>query len=115
MASTFTRKTDRNLGTTATAVATYTPVSGKVATVIGLSLANIDSGNNLLVDVWHYDSNAAANTYLLKDAPIPIGSSLVPVGGDQKIVLANGDYIVIQSNFNTSIDAFMSVLELDQA
>lgn len=113
MASTFTRKTDRNLGTTATAVATYTPVSGKVATVIGLSLANIDSGNNLLVDVWHYDGSA--NTYLLKDAPIPIGSSLVPVGGDQKVVLANGDYIFIQSNYDTSVDAFMSVLELDQA
>ena len=40
-----------------------------------------------------------------------MGGALVPIGGDQKVVLETGDIIKITSNTASSADAIVSVLE----
>jgi len=47
-----------------------------------------------------------------KDAPIPVGSSLVVVGGDQKLVLNNADHVMITSSAASSVDVVTSYLEI---
>jgi hypothetical protein len=54
----------------------------------------------------------AGNTYLVTNAPISSGSSLLVGGGDQKIVLIAGDKIYVQSSASTSADAVMSIMEI---
>ena len=53
----------------------------------------------------------ASNTYsIIQQAPILTGSSLVVIGGDQKVVLQANDYVQISSSANT--DSWISVLEI---
>ena len=47
-----------------------------------------------------------------KDAPVPTGSSLVVVGGDQKVVMEVSDVIKVQSDTANSVDTNMSILEI---
>ena len=57
-------------------------------------------------------NNGGDSCYLVKDAPIPIGSSLVAVGGDQKVVMNAADVIKVSSSAATSIDVALSILEI---
>ena len=50
--------------------------------------------------------------FLTKQTSIPYGQTLVPVGGDQKIVLEAGDYLQVQSSTASSIDVIVSLLEI---
>lgn len=109
MANTFTRKLSRSIGTSATAVGSYTVGSSTETTIIGLTLAN-RTASEVLADVTLNDG--ANDTFMVKDAPIPAGSSLVVVGGDQKVVLVTGDSIKVTSDTASSIDAIMSILEI---
>lgn len=110
MANVFTRKTERNIGTSPTAINSYSPGSGVVSTVIGLSVSNVDAANTILVSVDHYDG--ANPTHLIKNVPLPVGSTLVVVGGEQKLVLLEGDSVRVSSNVASSVDAIMSLLEI---
>jgi hypothetical protein len=53
-----------------------------------------------------------ANTYVVVNAPISSGSSLVVGGGDQKLVLITGDNVFVQSSASSSLDAVMSIMEI---
>jgi hypothetical protein len=110
MANTFTRKMSQSVGTTATRVGSYTVPAATATTIIGLSVAN-RTGSQVFANVFVSD-NAVTNTYVVYNAPIPAGGALVAVGGDQKIVLTNGDGIFVQSSAASSIDAILSVLEV---
>lgn len=110
MANVFTRKTERSIGTSPTAIESYSPGSGVTSTVIGLSVANIDESNTVLVTVDHYDG--ANTTHLVKNAPLPSGGSLIVIGGEQKLVLLEGDNVRVTSNVASSVDAIMSILEI---
>jgi hypothetical protein len=61
----------------------------------------------VLVDVAHKSNTAT--TYIVKNAPITAGSSLVPIGGDQKIVL-HGEEMQVSANTASSVDVVMSLL-----
>lgn len=108
----FKRFTSRQVGTTPAAVGTYTVPSSTVATIIGLSVSN-RSNEAVECSVYHRD-NSANETFLARFIPVPYGASVVVVGGSQKIVLESGDQIFVESSAASSIDAFMSVLEVDQ-
>jgi hypothetical protein len=110
MANTFTRKLSRQIGTTATQVGSYTVGAATTTVVVGLSVTNI-TGSTVSANVFIQD-NAAANTYLVTNAPISSGSSLVVGGGDQKIVLITGDKVYVQSSAATSLDCVMSIMEI---
>ena len=109
MPNTFTRKLSRSIGTSAVAIGSYTVGSNTETTVIGLTLAN-RTASEVLAKVRLNDGTN--DTFIVSDAPIPAGSSLVVVGGDQKVVLVTNDSITVESDTASSIDAIMSILEI---
>ena len=109
MANTFTRKLSRSIGTSLTAVGSYTVGASTDVTVIGLTVANT-TASQVLVDATLNDGSN--DTYIVKNAPVPAGSSLVIIGGDQKVVLTTNDSIKVKSDTATSVDAVMSILEI---
>jgi hypothetical protein len=59
-----------------------------------------------------YITRSAVNYFLISGATIPVGSSLVIVGGDQKVVLQAADVLVVINSVASSGDAFCSLLEI---
>jgi hypothetical protein len=87
----------------------YTAGSGVQATVIGMTVANITTGDvkaNVIIN------SSGTNYFLVRDAIIEPGSALVPIGGDQKLVLEDTDYLKVQSDTTSSLDVVVSVLEI---
>jgi hypothetical protein len=109
MANAFLRKTSRAIGTTPVTVGGYTVAAATQVTVIGLSVSNI-TASPLTVTVNHSDGTNL--TSLVKTAPIPVGSSLVVIGGDQKLVLQSGDSVQVTASVASGVDVVMSVLEI---
>ena len=105
MANFFRTFTSRNLTTSLADVGGYNS-RANTATVIGLAISN-KSNTAVLVNVAH--ATNSVSTMIIQNAPITAGSTLVPIGGDQKIVL-HGESIKVSSNTASSCDAVMSVL-----
>ena len=75
----------------------------KETTVIGMSVANTGASAAT--------ASVKLNTaYLVKDAPIPVGGSLVVIGGDQKTVVEATDTLKVSSD--VTVDVITSVLEI---
>ena len=111
MTSNFTVQTSRSIGTTLTAIGSYTVPSSATggATVIGLSIANTTIAPvNANVSI----NDGTNDTYIMKNVNLPNGSTLVIIGGEQKVVLLSGYSIKVQSSNASSIDAILSILEL---
>jgi hypothetical protein len=107
MANTFKNNFQQNIGQTVQTV--YTAGSGVQATVIGMSVANVvttDVRANVIVN------SSGTDYYLVKNATIEPGSALIPIGGDQKLVLEASDFLRVQSDTATSLDVIVSVLEI---
>ena len=113
MANSFLSETDTAVGTSPASI--YTCPASTQTTVIGLSISNIVT-SQILVDVQldasARTSGAEDSVYLGKDAPIPVGSSLVVVGGDQKVVMEPGDVIKVTSDTASSADVVLSHLDI---
>ena len=107
MASTFKSYGTKDVGTSTTTA--YTAPGATVATVIGLSISNTLAASMVSVDVTAV--KGGTSYFLIKNAPISPGGSLIVVGGDQKVVLETGNLIQVKSSVAASIDAFISVLE----
>jgi hypothetical protein len=107
MANTFKNSFSKDVGTSAATV--YTTPSSTQTTVIGLSIANTTT-TSVLGDV--YVTSDSVDYYIVKGATIPPGGALVPVGGDQKLVLEAADALKIVSNTADSLDVVCSVLEI---
>lgn len=109
MANIFYRKASANIGNTAQTVGSYTVASGAKTVVLGLTVSNT-TGSTINADVWI--NNGDDNFYLVKGAPISAGGALIPIGGDQKLVLQFNDNVKILSDSASSIDAVMSIMEI---
>ena len=109
MPNNFKRKLSRSIGTSLTQVGSYAVGSNTEVTVIGLDIANTSS-SQVLVDATLNDGSN--DTYLIKEAPIPSGGSLVVIGGDHKVVLEPTDSIKVKSDTASSVDVVMSILEI---
>jgi len=108
MASAFKNFTAQAVGVTANAV--YNPTTANIqSTVIGMTLSNIITST---VSVSVFLSDGSANTFLIKNAVVPVGGTLVPIGGDQKLVLEQNNSIYVTSNTASSVDVIISVLEI---
>jgi hypothetical protein len=55
---------------------------------------------------------SAVDYYLIKSATVPVGGTLVVVGGDQKTVLVTGDALKVISSAAASADVITSVLNI---
>lgn len=107
MANTFTRYLNKNVGTSAATVVTVGAATQ--TTVIGLSFANTTTSP---ITVSAYVTASAVDYYLIKDATVPVGSSLVVVGGDQKFVMVTSDALKVVSSAASSADVITSVLNI---
>lgn len=107
MANTFTSYVNKNVGTSAATVVTVG--ASTQTTIIGMSAANTTS-SPITVDA--YITRSATDYYLIKGATVPVGSSLVIVGGDQKVVLITSDVLKVISSAASSADVVTSVLNI---
>ena len=107
MANTFKLKTKANIGISTQNV--YVVPSATTTVVIGITLANT-SGTGCLVGVG-ITRPSTDDVKLLKNAPIPQGSSLEFMSGN-KVLLEASDTITVDSDSNNSIDASLTIMEI---
>ena len=107
MPNTFKNFKSKNVGTSAATV--YTCPSATQTTVIGLSVANT-SASPITTDV--YITSGGTDFFLIKSGVVPVGGTLVIVGGDQKVVLEAADALKLVTSAASSADAVASVLEI---
>ena len=99
MANTFKSNLASNIVTSGNTV--YTCPSATQTTLIGMTLSNKSAGT---VTANVYITRSAVDYSIISNAPILSGSTLVPIGGDQKVVLQASDIIKVTSSANGSID-----------
>jgi len=97
--------------------ALYTTPADTTTVVLGIILCNIDSSQRL-VDV-KLDSNTSGGgrsatntvTFLLKDVPIPSGSTLEVLAGN-KVVLETTDGLLIDCDVADKVSVTLSIMEI---
>lgn len=110
MANAFKNNGVATIGTSyVTVYAPSTTIPGTSGTVIGLSVANKHT-DDVLIDAIL--SKPTGDFFIIKAAPITIGSTLLLFGGEQKMVVEPGDVVKVKSNVAASIDVIISVLEI---
>ena len=107
MPNTFTSYVNRNVGISPATVVTVG--ASTQTTVIGMSVANTTS-SPITADA--YITRSGTDYYLIKGGVVPVGSSLVVVGGDQKVVLITSDALKIVTSAASSADVVTSVLNI---
>ena len=106
MANTFKLKTKANVGISTENV--YVVPTNTTTVVIGITLANV-SGSGAVVGVG-ITRPAADDVKVLKNVPIPQGSSLEFMGGN-KVVLEAADTLTVDSDSNNSVDVTLTIME----
>jgi len=107
MANSFKNSFVNAVGATKTGV--YTAGAGIQATVIGMSVSNLITtpiSANIIV------TSSGTDYYIVKNATISPGGALVPIGGDQKLVIEAGDTLSVNTSVASSADVIVSVLEI---
>jgi len=107
MANTFTSYMNKDVGTSPATVVTVG--ASTQTTIIGLSFANT-TGSPITASA--YITRSAVDYYLIENATVPVGSTLVVVGGDQKTVLITGDALNVVTSATASADVITSVLNI---
>ena len=107
MANTFKSNCSANIVTSGNNI--YTCPSATQTTLIGMTLAN-KSGSTVTANVFL--TRSAVDYSIISNAPIITGSTLVPIGGDQKVVLQAADVLKVTVSANGSVDVITSLLEI---
>jgi len=95
----------------------YTTPSSTTTIVLGMVLANVHTSQVTvsvkLVSDTSGGGRAATNTttFLLKDAPIPVGGSLEILSGN-KVVLETTDQIEVDCSVTDKVSVTMSIMEI---
>jgi hypothetical protein len=88
----------------------YTANNGSACNSILIELDVSNTGTSAVqVSILIRDSSASASFHVVKNAPLPVGSSLKVVSG-QKVVLNGNDKVQIYASANT-VDVVASILE----
>tara|TARA_R100001086_G_scaffold69867_1_gene33316 strand:- start:152 stop:514 length:363 start_codon:yes stop_codon:yes gene_type:complete len=101
---------DINIGTTARAVFD----SDSDDAIVGIRLANVSDTVQITVDCFVRTAAAGGSdldVYLIKNAPIPVGSSLELIDGGSKIVLQSGDQLFVQSSTDATLNCYVSFVD----
>tara|TARA_B100000214_G_C23793974_1_gene547179 strand:+ start:152 stop:478 length:327 start_codon:yes stop_codon:yes gene_type:complete len=104
MAQNFRRYTKNNVGTSVENV--YTADS--YDTVVGIALTNVAATS---INVDCYINDGSNDIYMIKSAPIPVGSQLNLIDGGAKVVVQNGDVIKVKSDTASSCDVWVSAVD----
>ena len=112
MANTFKLKTKAGIDTSLTTV--YTVPGSTTTVIIGLTIANI-KGASVTADAQIVTASSsgenADDVYVVKDIPLPAGSSVEVMSGN-KIVLETGDIIKVKGSVTDAVDAVLSIMEI---
>jgi hypothetical protein len=108
MANAFKTFTDTAVGTSPATI--YTCPASTETTIIGLNVSNILTVS-ITVDV-QLENADGDNVYIVKSAIVPVGSSLVACGGDQKIVMNASDVLKVTASQASAADVTLSILEI---
>ena len=107
MANTLKNELARNIGTSATTL--YTCPSGTKTIIIGMTCSNVHTNTQINTDIF---LTSGGNDYhIIKNGTIAVGGTLVPIGGEQKVILEPGDIIKAKSTTASSMDVIMSIVE----
>jgi len=104
MAQNFRRYQERNIGTSTRTMFT----ADSIDTVVGINISNT-TGSSVNASV--FITNTSLDYYIIKDAPIPSGSSLQVLDGGAKFVVQIGDALKVVSNTASSLDAIVSTVD----
>ena len=112
MANTFKLKTKANVD--ASLVTVYTVPSSTTTVIIGLTLANV-KGASITADAQIVTASSsgenADDVYVVKDIPLPAGSSVEIMGGN-KIILETGDIVKVKGSKTNCVDSILSIMEI---
>ena len=100
----FDSTSDIDIGTTARTVVT----SNSDDAIVGIMVANVATSQ---INVEVYINDGSNDIHLVKDAPIPVGSSLQVLDGGAKIVMQSGDALKVKSDTASSADVWVSVVD----
>ena len=81
--------------------------------IVSIRMANIHTAQ-ITVDVYIETTAAGGsnlNCYLIKGAPIPVGSALELIDSGSKIVLQNGDELKVKSDTDASLNCWVSFVD----
>lgn len=87
----------------------YTCPSATQTTLIGLTLSNKSAGT---VSANVFLRRSATDYSIVSNVPILTGSTLVPIGGEQKVVFQAADELKVTVSANASVDVIASLLEI---
>ena len=104
MAQNFRRYTSNDIGTGAATLFT----ANSYDTIVGISVANITTS---AVVASVYINDGSNDIYLVKDAPIPAGSSLQVLDGGAKFVVQASDALKVISDTASSLDVWVSTVD----
>ncbi len=104
MAQDFERSIQRNVGTSAVTVRT----ANSDDALVGINVANVHT-SQITVDVFINDGSN--DYYIVKAAPIPVGSALQVLDGGAKVVMQSADVLKVQSSVASSADVWVSVVD----
>ncbi len=104
MAQNFRRYTSNDVGTSAATLFT----ADSYDTVVGISVANV-TGSAVIASV--YINDGSNDIYLVKNAPIPTGSSLQVLDGGAKFVVQASDALKVVSDTASSLDVWVSTVD----
>jgi hypothetical protein len=107
MANSFRSNVATNIVTSGNTV--YTCPSATQTTLIGLTLSNKSAGT---VTANVFLRRSSVDYSIISNAPILTGSTLVPIGGEQKVVFQAADELKVTTSANTSLDVIASLLEI---
>jgi hypothetical protein len=107
MPNAFKSNVAANVVTTGNTV--YTCPGATQTTLIGLTLSNKSDGT---VSANVVLRRSAVDYSIISNAPILTGSTLVPIGGEQKVVLQPADELRVVTSANASVDVIASLLEI---
>lgn len=112
MANTFKRVTKSSLVTgdvtssSSTNILTATGASTLI--IIGMVCSN-KTNTSAAIDIY-LSSGSGDSTFLVKNVPVPAGSSFEYIAGN-KLVVATGDTIRARANYSSAVDITISYLE----
>jgi hypothetical protein len=107
MSNAFKSNVAANIVTTGNTV--YTCPDATQTTLIGLTLSNKSAGTvSANVSLFR----GGVDYSLISNAPILTGSTLVPIGGEQKVVLQIADELRVTATSNGAVDVIVSLLEI---
>lgn len=101
----FVSYASKSVGTAVSTV--FTAQASLQTALIGMTLSNT---TDTPVTASAYVTRGGVDVFIVRNATVPVGGSLVAVGGDQKLCLIAGDSVRVTSSTATSIDVWASAL-----